>query len=62
VPVLGAVANGELEPVFTVYKPTQGAEIVVGSELANTIEKLDAAGASEIEIYVLVKTMKRRLG
>jgi hypothetical protein len=60
--VASAVANGELEPVFTVYKPTHGAEIVVGSELANTIEKLDAAGASEIEIYVLAKTMKRRLG
>jgi hypothetical protein len=66
--VASAVANGELEPVFTVHQP-EGAEKlgdatfgVVGSELVETIEKLDAAGASEIEIYVLAKTMKRRLG
>lgn len=65
--VAHAVANGELEPVFAVHRP-EGEEPgdatlgILGNELVDTIEKLDAAGANEIEIYVLVKTMKRRLG
>ena len=64
--VAQAVADGEMEPVFAVraVSAIDNAEVttgVLGSELDEAIEKLNTAEVKEVEIYVLVKTLTRRL-
>lgn len=61
-----AVANGELEPVFAVraVSAIDNSEVstgVLGSDLPEAIQKLDVAETREVEIYVLAKTLKRKL-
>ena len=65
--VAHAVANGELDTVFAVraVSAIDNSEVatgVLGNELDGAIEKFNAAEVREVEIYVLAKTLTRRLG
>lgn len=64
--VAQAVAHGELGTVFAVraVSAIDNSEVstdVLGNELDEAIEKLNTAEVKEVEIYVLAKTLTRRL-
>lgn len=58
-----AVVEGALEPVFAVASaPPNDAPFLLSSiELESLIEKLDKGGADNVDIYVLVAHMERKL-
>lgn len=70
--VAQAIVEGELTPEFVLHQPENpnssdssalGAAAfgLSGPELVDSIMQLDAAGAQEIEVYVLAKTLTRKL-
>lgn len=70
--VAQAIVEGELDTTFVVHQPDEeesdGVPIageahfgLSGPELMAEVERRDAAGAKEIEVYVLAATYKRKL-
>ena len=65
--VAEAIAHGELDTVFALREPKSssterlGTFDVLGSELGEALEGRNDKGAAEVEIYVLAKTLTRRL-
>lgn len=65
--VAQAVAHGELDTVFALREPKSGGVErlgtfgVLGNELVEALEERNDKGAAEVEIYVLAKTLTRRL-
>ena len=65
-----AIVDGELVPEFVVHQPEhdtiaslgQAVFGLSGPELVDTIEQLNHAGVDKVEVYVLAKTLTRRLG